>query len=216
MDNQSPNSNLHHPTPPPFNGFSTIKSPDTSATPGISADCLPTVQSWFHACFIDPVFHKYGVYSGRTTRKVFWLTMLTYFLIFTGLLGLLQSQSGENNTERMFTSSAMLSGMISLILMVYVSAMISPMLALSVRRLHDAGKSGQLIMIVLIPCAIFLFFSYLAIADSIVAMDIVESSATHYILAASLFLMVILWCLPSKEPASERVKVRFKGADWVI
>jgi len=79
------------------------------------------------------VLKKYAVFSGRAQRKEFWMFSLIstivgfVLLVIDGALGM-----------------ELLSG-------IYLLAIILPMLGLSIRRLHDTGRSGWWLLISIIP-----------------------------------------------------------------
>ncbi|MFB7864996.1 MULTISPECIES: DUF805 domain-containing protein [unclassified Streptomyces] len=83
-------------------------------------------------------FKKYAVFSGRARRKEFWMFQLFNFIasivtsVIDGALG------------------------IQLISIIYLLAVLIPNLAISVRRLHDTGRSGWWILIGLIPLVGFI------------------------------------------------------------
>ena len=83
---------------------------------------------------------KYAEFEGRTTRKEFWMFVLFHVLIMIGLmildnlLGLADSRSGYG----------VLTGL-------YGLAVFIPGLAISMRRLHDIGKSGWWLLLNFIP-----------------------------------------------------------------
>lgn len=80
------------------------------------------------------VLKKYAVFEGRARRQEYWMFVLINIIIM-GLLGA---------AERMLGSSGILANLYSLAILV-------PVLAVSVRRLHDTGRSGWLLLIGLIP-----------------------------------------------------------------
>jgi uncharacterized membrane protein YhaH (DUF805 family) len=86
------------------------------------------------------VLKKYAVFSGRARRSEYWYFVLFNILISIGLtiidlvIGTYSQQSGWG----------LFSGL-------YALAVLIPGLAVSVRRLHDTGKSGLWFLIVLIP-----------------------------------------------------------------
>jgi uncharacterized membrane protein YhaH (DUF805 family) len=83
------------------------------------------------------VWKKYAQFNGRSRRKEYWM-----FFLFNTLVGILLSAAGV----------AVKLGMISAgLYFIYLMAVLVPSLAVSVRRLHDLGKSGWLLLIVLIP-----------------------------------------------------------------
>lgn len=88
------------------------------------------------------VLKQYFDFNGRARRKEYWMFVLFNMIIgvvlgfFDGLLGL---QIG---------SGAQAVGVIGLI---YSLAVLIPGIAVCVRRLHDIGKSGWMILIAFIP-----------------------------------------------------------------
>ena len=79
------------------------------------------------------VLKKYAVFTGRARRKEYWMFFLFQVLI-SFVIGLIE---GITNTNVL--------GMLFLLLTLL------PSIALSVRRLHDIGKSGWWMLIGLIP-----------------------------------------------------------------
>ena len=80
------------------------------------------------------VLKKYAVFSGRARRKEYWYFFL-FNAIFSFVLGLIDNLVGTYNV---------LSGLYSL-------AVLLPSLGVSIRRLHDTGRSGWWLLIGLIP-----------------------------------------------------------------
>lgn len=78
---------------------------------------------------------KYAVFSGRARRKEFWFFHLSYFIVIF-ILALLDFEE--------------LTGL-------FILGSYLPMLAVSVRRLHDTDRSGWW---VLCPVANFIFFCF--------------------------------------------------------
>jgi len=87
------------------------------------------------------VLKEYANFSGRAGRKEFWLFTLfnaifaIVAMILDNLLGLAIRDVGYGP-----------------IYILYILATLIPGLAVSVRRLHDIGKSGWYLLIGLIPC----------------------------------------------------------------
>ena len=93
--------------------------------------------------FLEPLlapYKKYAVFSGRTTRKEYWLFILFYLILAITLvfadvfLGTIDEESGYG----------LLSG-------IYMFGSIIPWASISVRRLHDINKSGWWYLLFLIP-----------------------------------------------------------------
>ncbi|MET9932783.1 MULTISPECIES: DUF805 domain-containing protein [unclassified Streptomyces] len=79
------------------------------------------------------VLKKYAVFSGRARRKEFWMFQL-FNIIAVIILSILDSVLG-----------------IQILSLVYALAVLLPSLGVSVRRLHDTGRSGWWILIALVP-----------------------------------------------------------------
>jgi len=86
------------------------------------------------------VLKKYAVFSGRAQRKEFWMFALIN-VIAIYVLGFIDGALGT----WIFASGF---GLLSVI---YLLAVFLPMLGLSVRRLHDTGRSGWWLLINIIP-----------------------------------------------------------------
>ncbi|MGW4724393.1 DUF805 domain-containing protein [Streptomyces sp. S1] len=79
------------------------------------------------------VLKKYAVFSGRARRKEFWMFQL-FNIIAVIILSILDSILG-----------------IQVLSLIYTLAVFLPSLGVSVRRLHDTGRSGWWILIALVP-----------------------------------------------------------------
>ncbi len=79
------------------------------------------------------VLKKYAEFDGRATRTEFWMFVL-FNLIISLLLMFIDGMTGLNILQA-----------------IYSLAVLIPGLAVSVRRLHDIGKSGWMILVALIP-----------------------------------------------------------------
>ncbi len=83
---------------------------------------------------VSSVFRQYAKFSGRARRKEYWYFCLFNFIVIVAL-GIIEVLI---NAEDILTS-------------IFAIAIFLPGLALSVRRLHDIGKSGWWYLICLIP-----------------------------------------------------------------
>jgi len=79
-------------------------------------------------------FRKYAQFSGRARRMEFWMFTLINVLVIVGLA--------------VFADKALWA---NFLLVVYFVAMFIPCIALTVRRLHDTGRSGWWIFISAVP-----------------------------------------------------------------
>ena len=100
-------------------------------------------MNWFFTAL-----KKYATFSGRAQRAEYWYFVLFYILLFFGL-SIIDNVTGSFDAE---TGMGLLGGILSLALLI-------PSIAVSVRRLHDTGRSGWWLLIALIPLvgAIVLF-----------------------------------------------------------
>jgi uncharacterized membrane protein YhaH (DUF805 family) len=96
------------------------------------------------------VLKKYAVFGGRAQRKEYWFFVL-FNIIFSLVLSMVDGLTGTFNAE---SGYGLLSGL-------YTLAVAIPGIAVSVRRLHDTGRTGWWFFILLIPvigAIIFLVF----------------------------------------------------------
>ena len=100
-------------------------------------------------------FRKYAVFKGRSTRSEYWYFTL-FNILAVGVFGLIDQLMGRFNFDVGY-------GPLSAI---YTLAMILPSLGVSIRRLHDTGRSGWWFMITIIPVIGLLVFWYFALLDS--------------------------------------------------
>ncbi|MDX3854858.1 DUF805 domain-containing protein [Streptomyces sp. AK02-01A] len=83
--------------------------------------------------YVD-VLKNYAGFSGRARRQEFWMFYLIN-LVVAIVVAIIDSVIGLN----------------SILSVIYTLAVLIPALAVTVRRLHDTGKSGWWILISLIP-----------------------------------------------------------------
>lgn len=89
---------------------------------------------------VKTVFSKYVTFSGRASRPEFW-----WWVLFTIIVSIIAyAIDGFLGFHAKMTSTGPLSGILSL-------ALLLPGIAVTVRRLHDTGRSGWWYFIVLIP-----------------------------------------------------------------
>jgi uncharacterized membrane protein YhaH (DUF805 family) len=86
------------------------------------------------------VLQQYADFSGRARRTEYWMFAL-FNVIFATAAMILDNVLG----------TAIQGIGYGLIYGIYVLALLIPGLAVAVRRLHDVGKSGWMLLIVLIP-----------------------------------------------------------------
>ena len=86
------------------------------------------------------VLKKYAVFNGRARRKEYWFFFLFNILVSI-LLAAIDMAIGSFNAE---AGMGLLGG-------IYALAVLIPSIAVSVRRLHDTGRSGWWLLIALVP-----------------------------------------------------------------
>lgn len=89
--------------------------------------------------FINTYKCNYANFNGRARRAEYWMTYLFYMIFYVVLLVI---GTVLSNVASIF----------AFLPVVFALASICPMLALSIRRMHDIGKSGWWLFISLVPC----------------------------------------------------------------
>ena len=106
------------------------------------------------------VFRRFSDYWGRSRRKEYWYFSLVNILILAVAFGI-DWQIGE-----------------PVLTLLYIVVAGIPGIAVSVRRLHDSGKSGWLFLINFIPYIGWLIFIFLMLLPSDVGLNIYGPSPT--------------------------------------
>ena len=97
---------------------------------------------------------QYANFSGRARRKEYWMFTLfnIIFIIVATVLDNVLGLATEAGIGVFYT--------------LYLLAIIVPSLAVAVRRLHDVGKSGWMILVGLIPIIGSIWLLVLYVTDS--------------------------------------------------
>ena len=85
------------------------------------------------------VLKQFSDFETRARRKEYWMFTL-FSIIISSILTLIDNNLGT----AVNTGTGLLSGIYSLLILV-------PTIAVGVRRLHDVGKSGWMLLVALIP-----------------------------------------------------------------
>ncbi|MBL7471409.1 DUF805 domain-containing protein [Robertkochia sediminum] len=104
-------------------------------------------MNWYLKCF-----KQYADFSGRAGRTEFWMFfVINKILIFLALM--IDHVVGTSSPDNLY-------GVFSVL---YLLAVFIPALAVRVRRLHDVGESGWMLLIGVIPVigTIWLFVLYI-------------------------------------------------------
>jgi len=107
-------------------------------------------MNWYLA-----VLKNYAGFSGRARRKEYWMFAL-FNIIFTLIAMGLDNILG--------TTAGMLP--YGVFYFIYMLAVFIPGLAVGVRRLHDVGKSGWMLLIAIIPIIGPIWLLVLMVSDS--------------------------------------------------
>ena len=94
--------------------------------------------------FIDAIKNKYAQFDGRARRKEYWMFQLFYWLFFLVVFMILGVLTEPDDSEILNILSVVL-------VLIYMLGLMIPMWAVTVRRLHDMGKSGWWALITFIP-----------------------------------------------------------------
>ena len=101
------------------------------------------------------VLSKYAVFAGRARRKEYWMFNLVHGVIIFVLKG----------SELLIGRFAPI-GPITLVEALYVLATFVPLVAVSVRRLHDTNRSGWWFLLFLVPLVNLVLFFWFMTQDS--------------------------------------------------
>ena len=87
------------------------------------------------------MFLKYSEFSGRSRRSEYWYAYLANYILIIAFVIL----------SALFSFSEALATVMAVLCMLYTFVIIIPALALTVRRLHDTGRSAWWLLIALVP-----------------------------------------------------------------
>jgi uncharacterized membrane protein YhaH (DUF805 family) len=102
------------------------------------------------------VLKKYAVFDGRARRQEYWMFVLFNFII-SFALGIMDAITGIFSPVNWIFAS---------LGWIYSLAILIPSLAVSVRRLHDTGRSGWWLLLGLIPLIGFIVLLIFYVEDS--------------------------------------------------
>ena len=102
------------------------------------------------------VFQQYADFKGRARRMEFWMfTLINAIIAF--IIAVIERMMGWNFEE---SDTGFISSIYSLVVLI-------PSIAVSVRRLHDVGKSGWMLLLNFIPLIGQIWLLILFITDSL-------------------------------------------------
>jgi uncharacterized membrane protein YhaH (DUF805 family) len=95
-------------------------------------------------------FKKYATFTGRASRSEYWWWALFTFVVYL-VLGLITFAIGTATSRDGGRTPGLLAIPLIIVFAVFFLGIIVPTLALTVRRLHDAGYSGLFALLLLLP-----------------------------------------------------------------
>lgn len=102
--------------------------------------------------FFINCLNKYAVFSGRATRAEYWIFYLGTVILTNppAIIGVILFVLGEETGNEIFLG---IGSLFILFANIILFSLTIPNIAVSVRRLHDVGKSGSYLFLGLIPFA---------------------------------------------------------------
>ncbi len=144
-------------------------------------------MKWYFKCL-----KQYADFSGRARRKEYWwFTLVNFIIAFALMIGLMipiakmgfnAAASGTEDIDEMEMMLTIMKNPFMYIYIIYYLAILIPSIAVTVRRLHDIGKSGY--------WAIFIYGS--ALLSYIAQMFQITSSVAFILFGLASFVIVII------------------------
>ena len=110
---------------------------------------------------------RYATFSGRASRSEFWWFQAPWLVVWAGLLFSLVIMVPSINRNGHLTGEAVtfypFFVAFYLASAVGIVAVIIPSFAVTLRRLHDTGRSGWWVLIVLVPFGVLVLLVFLAL-----------------------------------------------------
>ena len=112
---------------------------------------------------------RYADFEGRSSRTEYWMFILFQLVLMIGAglifsvmttITVLADPDGHN------ALTGIVSGLFGLIILAGMLYLFVPSLAVTVRRLHDTGNSGWLMLLQLVPLGGFVIFVFTVLESS--------------------------------------------------
>ncbi|MCL2336888.1 MAG: DUF805 domain-containing protein [Firmicutes bacterium] len=129
------------------------------------------------------VLKKYAVFGGRARRKEYWMFFL-FNVIIAVIFGVLIGLSSVIGLRA-------LGGLFTIIIIIYGLAVLLPSLGVSVRRLHDTGRSAWWLLLVIVPAVIVSIFTNAGLHGSLMGLI----RLIYYVCEV---VFIVLLCLDSQ------------------
>ena len=113
---------------------------------------------------VKMAFKNYGNFNGRSRRSEFWYFHLFICVVLFGFYIILFILANIFDEQKKAKDAAMLVGFGAAI--VFLLVILIQLITLSVRRLHDAGISGYVYLVIFLPFIGILILIYLFCIDS--------------------------------------------------
>ena len=157
-------------------------------------------MKWFFKCL-----KQYADFGGRARRKEYWwFTLINAIIMLVLMIGWLAplfkmaitAEGGDEFDERNFIIT-MFSSHYLYIYLVYYLIILVPSLAVTVRRLHDIGKSG------------FWIFLYIggSLLSSVAGMfenTLVTVALPIYFIALAILIVFLVWMFTNSQPGENQ------------
>ncbi|ASN81413.1 DUF805 domain-containing protein [Deinococcus ficus] len=121
--------------------------------------------------YLNVIKNHYADFKGRARRREYWMfTLINAIITFVlqipaqgALMGMAMQSDASGAPSAGLTGIALIS---SILLLVYTLAVLLPSIGVAVRRMHDTGRSGWLLLLGLIPFIGWLILLYFYVQDS--------------------------------------------------
>lgn len=157
---------------------------------------------------INSALINYFNFSGRARRKEFW-----YFSLFSFIVNLILVYSSfslftVNSGESSLDSNIATSITFFIIYDIIGWVITIPVYSVGVRRLHDIGKSGKILLFFAIPTIINQILGLTSISINLLLIPI---KIIYLITAIPLFIILIVWFCKDSQPGANKWGENPKG-----
>lgn len=158
-------------------------------------------MKWFIKCF-----KQYADFTGRARRKEYWwftlINAVISAVLITGWLVPIvkmafNAASGETTPDEWEIARIILSNPFLYIYMVYYLAVLIPSLSVTVRRLHDIGKSGYWLFLQIGASLLISLANLYTGTNTAVAM-------TLSFIAVAISILFLVWTFTDSQPGENK------------
>ena len=112
---------------------------------------------------LDTIRYHYADFQGRTGRREYWTFTFVIFIAMQGLSGLDRLWGTTFDAASQGAIAWFFDGWLDGFFAVCTTV---PVTAISVRRLHDVGRSGWLVLLPFVPVVGMLYYLFLMLSNS--------------------------------------------------